>query len=813
MPTIGSNIISTLGSGSGINSTSIAEQLTEIERAPSQTRIDDKRDLYDTQLSDLGLLKNALSTLQDAANVLSDANTFKAKSATYNESTILIPQELDESAATGSYAFKVDQLASAHTLALDTSLSFSDPTDAVGKGSLTFSFGEWVDSDTFTTNAEKSSFTITIDDSNNSLNGLRDAINNADAGVQASILNDGANGYRLVLTADSGLSNQMRIEAAEDELTPSNNDNTGLSRFSFIEGASNQQLAQLQTGLNAEFTVNGLDVVRDTNLIDDVIDGFKFTLAKEKTGETFTIDITQDIAIAQQAVRDFVTTYNEFFDAIEPLVGRSEDENGNIVDGSFYRDATANSLLNRLKTTVSAQVNKVEGSFSALTNLGIRTERDGSLSINEDDFSRAFNNNYTDILQLFAPATSSSSDKIMISKFGSQTQAGSYDIQITTAPSQGTYTGALAAADLLNSLTTPSSGYLTGELADTNLLTTLSTAGGNDFDFSLTVDGTASNVISLTPGVYANQSDLANEIANQINNDAALFAAGKTVSVTWEGDRFVIASNASGISSEVTNFTYGPLANNNNLNQLGFVSPVASPGAGADNPVDFSFSITVDGVASNTINLNPGNFSSETEIADYLTQLINGDENLSSSNASVNVSWNSNSFVVTSSRYGSASSVAFTAIGAEFADLGLTTGVATNGNDVVGTINGEAAFGAGNVLLPPLDSPAYGMSFIVNENATSSTVNFSRGFGGTFSQTITPFLQSNGVLDLKEDSINQGIDRLDTDQSNLDRRMESFYARLQAQFLAMERIISGFSASGSFLDGLVDRLPFTQSSQ
>ena len=93
--------------------------------------------------------------------------------------------------------------------------------------------------------------------------------------------------------------------------------------------------------------------------------------------------------------------------------------------------------------------------------------------------------------------------------------------------------------------------------------------------------------------------------------------------------------------------------------------------------------------------------------------------------------------------------------------------------------------------------------------ATSTTVTFVRGFGGELSLLIDGYLQSAGILDTREDSLTQEIDELDDDQDRLDRRMDAFHERLQAQFLAMERIISSISGSGSVLDDIGNRLPFT----
>jgi len=86
--------------------------------------------------------------------------------------------------------------------------------------------------------------------------------------------------------------------------------------------------------------------------------------------------------------------------------------------------------------------------FTSLTNLGIRTELDGTISIDEKDFTNAFENNFEDVQKLLAPFNDSSSDDVTINSFGDNTVAGSYDVEITSNPTQGVYNGAAFTGDL-----------------------------------------------------------------------------------------------------------------------------------------------------------------------------------------------------------------------------------------------------------------------------------------------------------------------------------------------------------------------------
>ena len=229
------NIVNLLGAGAGFDTQALVRQLVEVERSAPQQRIDNNRTRVETQISDYGLLTSALSTLKDAADTIANPETFNTKNASFTESNAFIPVSLEADVQSGDYAFTVSQLAQAQSL---SSASFENTTDSIGTGVLSFSLGQW---DSVTPPANPSSFTqdnsttavnITIDSSNNTLEGLANAINEADFGVQASLVNDGS-GYRLVMLAESGVNNQLQITASETGVSPSNTDNDGLSRFAF----------------------------------------------------------------------------------------------------------------------------------------------------------------------------------------------------------------------------------------------------------------------------------------------------------------------------------------------------------------------------------------------------------------------------------------------------------------------------------------------------------------------------------------------------------------------------------------------------
>jgi len=692
---IDNNILQSLGAGSGIDTVGLTKSLVEIERAAPQQRIDSKRDKAETQISDFGLMSNVLATLQDAADVLSDPEGLYSKSAAFTQSDALVPVELDTDVQAGTYNFTVEAIASSQSL---TSVAFSDPEEAVGEGTLTFNFGNaTVDGSGamlttpgsgFTADALADSVEITIDSANNSLEGLRDAINDADFGVQASIVNDGLGGYLLQVTAESGANNELEISVSETSGTIDNTDGVGLSRFSFNETAS--QLAQKQEGADAELTINGLTVYRESNTIDDIVQGLKLDVLQAEPGALVTITITDDKTFAEQNIRDFVEAYNIFLEAIAPAVGLTEveDDEGETekVLGSLANDPLAKSMLSQIRSVMANAIPGLsDANFTSLAGIGIRTDLDGNMSIDEETFTRAFENNFEDVQKLFSPYNSTSDNSVSINNYNSSTLAGDYEVVVTTPPSRGSYDG--------DALTV---GF-------PSLDTT-----GRAYSFEISVDGKASASLAIPEATYDSADDMATALTTLINSDTTISEAGSSVTVEYNSDL--------------------------------------------------------------------------------------------------------NRFDIISDKYGASSTIEITAADAQLTtELGLSVKTGTDGVTVAGTIDGVEGFGSGKVLLPKLGEPAQGLALIIGDSATSATVSFSRGFAGELSLLIDNFVGSNGLIATRESNLETSIDALDGDQEKLDRRMSSYEERLINQFIAMERIINSLNSSGSFLDNLINTLPFTAS--
>ncbi|MEH6470250.1 MAG: flagellar filament capping protein FliD [Halopseudomonas sp.] len=926
------NILTSLGGGSGIDTIALVDSLIAAERAPKETILDSKTKTLETQISGYGALRSAMTGIQDSMNLLADADTFNARNVAFADTTLVTPTSVDPGAAIGDYSINVTKLASAHSLSAS---GFSDADAVVGNGTLTFSFGDWDAGFTTldATGSEKATKTLTIDESNNTLNGIRDAINNGDFGVQASVI-ETSGSYAIQLTSESGASNEMKISVTEG--APS-----GLSAFQFDEAS--QTMAENTVGVDAAFKLNGLDITRSTNNIDDVIDGLEFTLngISADANDNMTVSVEADKSFGEQIVRDFVEAYNIFLEQTGNLTTPADvDEDAEDQTlGSLSRDPTTKTMVNQVRSLISSTITGLDGNYTALATIGIQTQISGDLEINEDLFEDALDNNFNALTNIFAGTSSTSDARLGIVKTSASTQAGTYDVVVTTDPAKGYAAGgSISATDATDLGLTTATGVFAGGL-DTS---------AGDYSFQIKVDGTTSNTITLS-GNYANTDALIADLQAQINGDSNLSAVAAAVDISYDtasgsftttsrtyGDNSTI--EFSNISSDVDRFALGGGATAAAVNSAAVVEPMTDTSANLtagsvinagvtahvagvftsalDTSVgDYSMTVKVDGadvtvdLASIDVGNGAGIFNSTEEIRGALDSALTG--------ASVSYDGGSNSYSITSDSSGTSSTIEVTAAAAEMANLGFsvaaevagevdsfvtpldttgyafdittdtgfatislgatynsaeevraalqlaldgagvgatasydsandkfsfastTTGAAssidisnlqggianlgisvdtdngrdalatTSGVDVAGTIDGVAAFGSGNILLPELGSALSGLSLEVAAGVTSATITIAQGFGNEVNNILNTFLENNGLIATRETRMNEQLSDIDTDRTTLDRQMEARHAMLQSQFLAMEAIIRSLNATSSSLDGLVDRLPFT----
>ncbi|EQC3642086.1 flagellar filament capping protein FliD [Escherichia coli] len=332
--------ISSLGVGSGLDLSSILDSLTAAQKA-TLTPISNQQSSFTAKLSAYGTLKSALTTFQTANTALSKADLFSATSTTSSTTAF--------SATTAGNAI------------------------ATSDSKLTIQQG-----------GDKDPITIDISAANSSLSGIRDAINNAKAGVSASIINVGNGEYRLSVTSnDTGLDNAMTLSVSGDDALQ--------SFMGYDASASSNGMEVSVAAQNAQLTVNNVAIENSSNTISDALENITLNLNDVTTGNQ-TLTITQDTSKAQTAIKDWVNAYNSLIDTFSSLTKYTAVDAGadsqSSSNGALLGDSTLRTIQTQLKSMLSNTVSS--SNYKTLAQIGITTDpSDGKLELDADKLTAA----------------------------------------------------------------------------------------------------------------------------------------------------------------------------------------------------------------------------------------------------------------------------------------------------------------------------------------------------------------------------------------------------------------------------------------
>ena len=544
------------GIGSNLDVNLIVSQLVALERQPV-TVLNQREAGIQSKITAFGALKGSLSSFQTAARGLSDAGRFLAFKATSGDATVATVSA-SSIASAANYTLDVTTLAQAQKL---TATGQASSSAAIGSGTLTFDFGT-ISGGTFDSVSGKytgagfasngaGSKTVTIGSSNNSLQGIRDAINSAQIGVTASIVNDGnaTAPYRLVLSSDNqGLANSLKISVSGD---------VALSDLLTQDPAAvgTQHLAQSIAAQNATFKVDGVAISKSTNTISDVIAGVTITL--QTPASSTTLAVTRDTQTVQSSVQAFVKAYNDVNKNLSDASAfNAASQRGAILQG----DSAVRNIQSQIRNTLTSTLTGLNGGISLLSEIGVSFQKDGSLALDSAKLQSAINSNFSDIAGLFAATGKSTDSLVQFAASSSSTQPGNFAVAITQLATQGKSTGA------------------------TNVSGGVTITGANN-TLGVTINGVSATLI-LDAGTYT-AATLATQVQSKINGATAISSAGSLVSVAVNANALVITSNryGSGSNVSVTGGTaqasiFGTGAATSGLDVAGTIGGQAATGAG-----------------------------------------------------------------------------------------------------------------------------------------------------------------------------------------------------------------------------------------
>jgi flagellar hook-associated protein 2 len=381
LPSLSANTgtLTAAGVGSGLDVKGMVSQLMTVEQRP-MTLLATKEASYQFKLSSLGSVQGSLSALQTVAQSLQTAGS-AAYSTSVSDSTVL-SATADSTAASGNYALQVSKLAQVQKL-VSPAPGLAATSSTVGLGSattLTITLGTTSGTPVngqyasagFVADPARTPVTLSIGATNNTLAGIRDAINAANAGVTASIINDGSSApYRLALTSNnSGAASSMQLTVSGEAAVK--------SLVGFDPTEASQSLSETQTARNALLTVDGVSVSSASNSVAGAIQGVTLNLTKETTSAV-TVAVQRSSSQLSAALSSLVSAYNS---ANKAMAGASAK--GAVLQGN----STVLGIQRQVRALLGG-VQSVSGSYTTLSQLGISFQKDGSLALDASKLNLA----------------------------------------------------------------------------------------------------------------------------------------------------------------------------------------------------------------------------------------------------------------------------------------------------------------------------------------------------------------------------------------------------------------------------------------
>lgn len=385
--TTSTSISSTLGVGSGVDFTALTTQLVSAQYQPKLDALTKKNTTLTAQISGVSSIKSGITSFSSGLTTLVKGGSL-ATQPTSSDSSILNVTGLSGAALSGfSGSVEVRQLAAAQSAATG---AIADKSASIGTGLLTLTLGTATVTDgamTAFTAGSGTPISIAITATNSSLTGIAAAINARNAGVTASVVSD-ADGSRLILKGQSGADQAFTLTAAENAEAP------GLSAINVGVGATGTTIGS--TAKDAIVAVDGVALKRSTNSISDLISGVQLDLVSAAPGTIVTLGTQSPSSSISEAVTNFVDSYNQ----LQAVLKQETDP----ATGSLSTDTAARSLTRALSqlTLTTLTTGAAAGSPTTLADIGISTNRDGTLSVNADQLAAALAKHPAGVEALFA---------------------------------------------------------------------------------------------------------------------------------------------------------------------------------------------------------------------------------------------------------------------------------------------------------------------------------------------------------------------------------------------------------------------------
>ncbi len=373
-----SGTISFSGLATTMDTKTIVTQLMALERRP-ENLLTKQKTVLQGQVDVFNQLNTSLKSLQGVAAGMNTAASFAAKNATVADSSVLSVQTTG-AAVTGTHTLVVSQLATSQRQVSAAGYANADNAN-FNTGTISISDDKG-----------GTPISITIGSGNNSLNGIASAINASGGNFSATVINDGSPGtpYRLMI---SGLDTKnYTIDFTGLSTPPAAPNGAAYANPTFPQ--SGPTYVQ---GSDASFTLDGVDMTRGSNSVGDALPGVTMNLLKG-VGAATTFTVSNDAAAVTAKINSFISSYN---DALGIIHQQSVYDPTTHKAGVLSGDSTIMNLQAALQNMLSTPVDGASGPYSIASQIGLKTQADGSLALDSAKLSAALSSNFNGVVDLF----------------------------------------------------------------------------------------------------------------------------------------------------------------------------------------------------------------------------------------------------------------------------------------------------------------------------------------------------------------------------------------------------------------------------
>ncbi|HXS20219.1 MAG TPA: flagellar filament capping protein FliD [Steroidobacteraceae bacterium] len=377
---VASNSSAGAAGGSVIDVSALVSELVAATKAPQESLITSKTQAVTTEISAVGTLKSALSTFQSSLSPVATTTAFDSLSATSSDTTAFTASA-DSSATLGSYSVTVSGLAQAQQIVSTTSWS-GGGSATVGTGTLQVSLGG-------------TSFSVSIDSSNDTVSGIAAAINGASGnpGVEASVVTGtGGSAYLVLSSSLTGAANTIQVTETDG--------GSGLSALTYGTG-NTANYSQQTAAKDASLSIAGISYTSASNTVTGALSGVTLNLLAPTTSAA-TLSVATNTAAVETNIQAFVAAYNALQGTFASL-GSYNATTGTA--GPMLGDALLSGMQSQVRSTLYSVVNTGSTTYNTLASIGVTTNSDGTLSVDTAKLSAALTADFSAVSQLFSGAS------------------------------------------------------------------------------------------------------------------------------------------------------------------------------------------------------------------------------------------------------------------------------------------------------------------------------------------------------------------------------------------------------------------------